>query len=109
MFTLMLCSMITLKCVILYIMSKIVHNFNGLAGLQNCMDIPKSEPGSCIGTCQMSSDGGDQVVGIRVEGVTDIKVEEDPGPAKSTGIKAEHAVSCMSVCTEVYVHWTNCV
>jgi hypothetical protein len=68
----------------------------------NCMDIPKSEPGSCIGTCQMSSDGGDQVVGIRVEGVTDIKVEEDPGPAKSTGIKAKHA-NCMDVhgsCTE---------
>ena len=78
---------------------QIVHNFDGLAGLQNCMDILKSEPGSFIGTCQMSSDDGDRVVGIRGEGVTDIKVEEDPGPAKSTVIKAEHAVSCMFVCT----------
>jgi len=98
--------MVIIKCFILYIMSKIVHNFDGLAGLQNCMDILKSEPGSCTGTCQMSSDDGNQVVGIKVEGVTDIKVEEDPGPAKSTGIKAEHAVS-LSVCIQVYVHWTN--
>jgi hypothetical protein len=80
-------------------MSKIVHNFDGL-GLQNCMDILKSEPGSRIGTCQMSSGDGNQVVGI--------KVEEDPWPAKSTGIKAEHAVS-LSVYIQGYVHWTNCV
>ena len=100
--------MVTIKRVILYIMSKIVHNFDGLAGLQNCMDILKSEPGSCIGTFQMSSDDGNQFVGIKVEGVTDVKEEEDPGPAKSTGIKAEHAVSS-SVCIQGYVHWTSCV
>jgi hypothetical protein len=78
-------------------MSKIIHNFDALAGLQNCMDIPKSEPGSYTGTCQMSSDDGNQVVAIKLEGVTDVKVEEDPGLAKSTGLKAEHAVSlCVS-------------
>ena len=98
----------TIKCVILYVMSKIVHNFDGLGGLQNCMDILKSEPGSCIGTCQMSSDDGNQFVGIKVEGITDIKVEEDPWPAASTGIKAEHAVS-LSVCIHSYVYWTKCV
>jgi hypothetical protein len=100
--------MVTIKCVILYIMSKIVHNFDGMVGLQNCMDILKSEPGSCIGTCQMSSDDGNQVVGIKVEGFTDIKVEEDPGPAKSTGINAEHVVS-LPLCIQGYVHWTSCV
>ena len=89
--------MVIIKCVILYIIRKIIHNFDGLVTLQNCMDILKSEPGSCIGTCQMSSDNGNQVVGIKVEGASDIKVEEDPGPAKSTGIKAEHGVSlCIS-------------
>ena len=88
--------------------SKISHNSDGVMGLQNCMNILKSEPGSCIGTCQMTSDVGNQVVGIKVEGVTDIKVEEDTGPAKSTGIKAEHAVS-LSLCIQGYVHWTNCV
>ena len=73
------------------------------------MDIPKSEPGLYIGTCQMSSDDGNQVVGVKVEGVTDIKLEEDPGPAKSTGIEVEHAVSRMSVCKQVYVRRTICV
>jgi hypothetical protein len=89
-------------------MSKIVHNFDGLVGLQNCMDILKSEPGSYIGTYQMSSDDGNQVLGVKVEGVTDIKVEEDPWLATPTGIKAEHAVS-LSVCIQGYVYWINCV
>jgi len=57
----------------------------------------------------MSSDDGNQVVGVKVEGVTDIKLEEDPGPAKSTGIEVEHAVSRMSVCKQVYVRRTICV
>jgi hypothetical protein len=75
--------------------------------LQNCMDILKSEPGSSIGTCQISSDDGNYFVGIKVEDVTDVKEEEDPGPAPSTGIKTEPAVSCMCVCFEVYVYWTD--
>jgi hypothetical protein len=100
--------MVAIKCVIPYIMSKSVHNFHGLVGLQNCMDILESEPGSCTGTCQVSSDDGNLVVGIKVEGVTDIEVEEDPGSAISTGIKAEHAVS-LSVCFQGYVRWTNCL
>jgi len=87
-------------------MSKIIHNFDGLAGLQNCMDILKSECGPCTGTYHKSSDDGNQFVGIKVEGATDIKVEEDPWPATSTGIKAEHAVS---LCIQGYVYWTNCV
>jgi hypothetical protein len=88
-------------------MSKIFLNFDGLVGLQNCMDILKSEPGSHIGTRQMSSDDENQVVCIKVEGVTGIKVEEDPGPATSTGIKADHTVS-LSVCIQGYVQWNNC-
>lgn len=60
------------------------------------MDILKSEPGSSIGTCQMSSDDGNQFVGIKVEDVTDVKEEEDPGPATSTGIKSEPA-NCLDV------------
>jgi hypothetical protein len=55
----------------------------------------------------MSSDDGNQFVGIKVEDVTDIKEEEDPWPATSTGIKTEPAVSCMSLCIQVYVHWTD--
>jgi len=88
-------------------MNKVSCDVEGVVGLQSYMDILKSEPGSSIGTCQMSSDDGNQFVGIKVEDVTDVKEEEDPGPATSTGIKSEPAVSCMSVCTEIYVHWTD--
>ena len=70
------------------------------------MDIPKSEPGPCSGTCQISSDDGNQVVDKSIEEVTDVKVEEDPAPAASTGIKTEPAVSSMSLCIQFYVHWT---
>jgi hypothetical protein len=55
----------------------------------------------------MSSDDGNQFVGIKVEDVTDMKEEEDPWPATSTGIKTEPAVSCIYLCMHVYVHWTN--
>ena len=103
----MLCNMVTVKCVILYIMSIISHNVEGEVGLQNCMDILKSECSPCTGTYQMSSDDGNQFVGIKVEDVTDIKEEEDPWPATSTGIKTEPAVSCMSLFIQVYIHLTN--
>jgi hypothetical protein len=88
-------------------MSKIMHNIEGCVALQNCMDMLKSEPGSCIGTCQKSSDDGNHFVDIKVERITDIKVEEDPGPATSIGIKPEPAVSCMSVCIQISVHRTD--
>jgi hypothetical protein len=90
-------------------MSKLIRNFDGLVGLQNCMDILKSEPGPCTGTYQISSDDGNQVVGIKVEDVTDMKEEEDRRPATSTGIETEPAVGCVCVCIEVYAYWSNIV
>jgi hypothetical protein len=68
-----------------------------MVGLQNCMDILKSEPGPCTGTYQMSSDNGNEVFGIKVEEVADIKVEKDPEPTTSPLIKTEPAVSCLCV------------
>jgi hypothetical protein len=76
-------------------MTEICHNFDGVVVLQNCMHILKSEPGPCTGTGQMSSNDGNQYAAKNVEGFTAIKVEEDPGPATSTGIKTELAVSCV--------------
>ena len=61
------------------------------------MDKLQSEPGPCTGTCLMSSDGGNQVVGIKVEEVADLKLEEDPLPTTSPLIKTEPLVSCVSV------------
>jgi hypothetical protein len=91
------------KCIILNIMSKPNHNFDSVFGLQNCMDILKSEPGPCSGTYQMSSDKGNEVFGVKVEEVTDIKVEEDPAPTISPLIKTEPAVS---LCVCVYLLFT---
>jgi hypothetical protein len=72
--------------------------------LQNCMDITKSKPGSSPDTHVMSSDDGNQVVGIKVEEVTDMKREEDPEPETSALTKTEPAVSCMFVCIQCYAH-----
>jgi hypothetical protein len=80
-------------------MHKVTRNIDGVMVLQNCMDVLKSEPGPCTGTCQISSDdGGNEVTVKRGEEVTCIKVEEDSWPATSTGIETEPAVSCVRVC-----------
>ena len=94
------------KCVLLYMMKKVSHNVEGVVVLQNCLDILKSEPGSIIETCQVSCDDGNQIVGIKVEDVTDVKEEEDSWPATSTGIKTEPAVSrmCVCVCVSRFMH-----
>jgi hypothetical protein len=68
------------------VISKISHNIDSLVCLQNSMQILKSEPGPC------ADDDGNQVAGIKGEYVDDIKVEEDPLSATSTGIKTEPAV-----------------
>jgi hypothetical protein len=57
--------------------------------LQNCTAFLKIEPGSSSETCRTSRDENH---------IIDIKVEEDPAPIEFPGIKAEHEVSCMSVC-----------
>jgi hypothetical protein len=92
--------------------NKVTHNIVGVVGLQKCMDVMKSEPGPCTGTYQISSGDGNQVTGKKGEEVTDIKEEEDPWPAASTGIKTEPAVSlcvcvCVCVCVEFCSHGTD--
>jgi hypothetical protein len=62
----------------------------GTMVLQICTDFLKVEPGSISETCLTSSHVGDKII--------DVKVEEDPMPINFPGIKAEHEVSCMSVC-----------
>jgi hypothetical protein len=71
------------------------------------MDILHSEPGPCTRTCLMSSDNGNQVVGIKVEEVADSKLEEDPGPTTSPLIKTEPLVSCVYVCVNCFAHCTD--
>jgi hypothetical protein len=58
--------------------------------LQICTDFLKVEPGSISETWPSFSHDGDHIIYINVE--------EDPMPINFPGIKAEHKVSCMSVC-----------
>jgi hypothetical protein len=55
----------------------------------------------------MSSDDGNQVVGIKVEEVADLKLEDDPGPTTSPLIKIEPLVSCVSVCVSCFAYCTD--
>jgi hypothetical protein len=67
--------------------------------LQNCMDLLKVVPGSYSETCPTSSHDGNQVVNIKYE-VTDVQEEEeDPLLITSSGIRDEHTVSSISMCS----------
>jgi hypothetical protein len=70
----------------------------GMAVLQNCVDSQKDEPSSHSGACLSSFHDGDQAVNIKDEEISDIEGGEDPEPMTVVGIKAEHEVSCMSLC-----------
>jgi hypothetical protein len=66
--------------------------------LQNCMDFLKVEPGSSSETCPASSHEGNHVIDMKVEEASDTQEVEDPLRITIPEIKAEHEVSCMSVC-----------
>jgi hypothetical protein len=57
----------------------------------------KDEPGSHSEACA-SSLGDVHAVNIKVEEFSDIEDMEDPVPMTAVVIKAEHEVSCMSLC-----------
>jgi hypothetical protein len=71
----------------------------GIVVLQNCIDLEKHVPGPCSETYPASSCDANQAMNIKVEEISDIEAEEeDPLPMTFIGIKAEHEVSCLSVC-----------
>jgi hypothetical protein len=67
---------------------------NVVVAFQNCFNLLELVPGSYSETCY----NGNQVINIKVEEVTDIQEEENPVPETFPAIKAEHEVSCKSVC-----------
>jgi hypothetical protein len=71
---------------------------NGMVVLQNSMDSQKDEPGLHNEACPSSSHDGEQGVNIKVEEFSDVDDGEDRLPLTVVGIKAEHEVSCMSLC-----------
>jgi hypothetical protein len=67
--------------------------------LQNCLDIEKRAPGPYSDTYAASSHDANQPMNIKVEEVSDVEGEEKHRvPMAFVGIKAEHEVSCMSLC-----------
>jgi len=69
------------------------------------MDLPNSEPPSCSEIHSVPPYNGNQVAGVKVEEVTNVKEEEDPASISSPVTKTEHRVSCL--CVNCYTHFTN--
>jgi hypothetical protein len=59
--------------------------------------LQKDIRGSCSETWPASLDAS-QFISVKTEDVSDIEEEKDPVPLNVSGIKTEHAVSCMPVC-----------
>jgi hypothetical protein len=55
----------------------------------NCVDLLRNYPGSHSETCLTSSDGENQVIGVKVEEVADTEEEWDPQPSTSGTITTE--------------------
>ena len=78
-------------------MSKLSHDFKGVMFFQNCMDLLRSDPGSCSEMCLVSFDGENQIIGIKVEEVTDKEEEGDPHPITFQTITTKSEVRFMVV------------
>jgi hypothetical protein len=63
---------------------------DGVMVLQNCTDCLKGLAGSCSETCLTSFRDGNEVMGIKVETITE---EEDPLLVTNPGVKTEYDVS----------------
>ena len=63
--------------------------------LQNSVDLPNVELGSCAGLFVTSSRDENELTFIKVEVVTDSIEEDDPEPMTSAGVRTEPEVSCI--------------
>ena len=79
-----------------FIKKEHMHDCKSMVVLQSHMDVLKDEPGSCDEACVTSSDDGNQVIDIKVEEDSDIKMENDSEQIKSPVTGTESEVSCTS-------------
>lgn len=70
--------------------------------LQNCMYLLKVIPYLYSEMCLTSSHVVNQVTDIKIENVAYMQEEDDPLSTTLPQIKAEHEVSCPSVCVSRY-------
>jgi hypothetical protein len=73
----------------------------GITILQNCVDSLEVVPGSYCET-YLTSSRDENEVSIKVEAETDVGEENDPLVITGSAIQAEHEVSYMSVCSQLF-------
>jgi hypothetical protein len=78
------------------------------AYLQRCTAVPKIEPVLYSEPCQTPSEDVNQDIMVKVEEVSATEVEEGREPVTFSEIKAEHEVSCMSVCSVLHTSQLPC-
>jgi len=74
--------------------------------LQNCVDLRSGE----LGLRVTSSEVGNEVIHVQVEGVSNLKEEENQEPMTSSLIRTDPGVGVMSVeCRACFIGIQNCL
>ena len=74
--------------------------------LQNCVDLRSGD----LGLCATSSEIGNEVIHVQVEGVIDVTEEENQEPMTSSLIRTDPGVGVMSVeCLACFIVILNCL
>ena len=74
--------------------------------LQNCVDLQSSE----LGLCATSSEVGNEVMHVQVEGINDVTEEENQETMTSSLIRTDPGVGVMSVeCLACFIGIQNCL
>jgi len=74
--------------------------------LQNCVDLQSVE----LGLCVTSSEIGNEVIHVQVEGISDVTEEENQEPMTSSLIRTDPRVGVMSVeCLACFIGIQNCL
>jgi hypothetical protein len=78
--------------------------------LQNCIDLRSSECGCNSGMCAKSSEVGNDVFRVQIEGVTEVTEGEDCEAMTSSLIRTDPGVGFMSVeCLACFIDIQNCL
>jgi hypothetical protein len=74
--------------------------------LQNCIDLRSGE----LGLCAASSEVGNEVIRVQVEGISDVTEEENQKPKTSSLVRTDSGVGVMSVeCLACFIAIQNCL
>ena len=78
--------------------------------LQNCVDLRSGECGCRSGMCATSSEVGDELIRVQLDGFTEVTEGEDREPMTSSLIRTDPGVGFMSVeCLTCFIGIQNCL